>query len=298
MTTAFNSGSCSTNPLDSRCYCFANGPSQYYKIFDTATAEYVCCGRITLRYTSSSPNALSTNDPTDNTIYNAAQQDDPRCMGWWDGSAGNFDSITPIPVIPPAGSAWYLPDARELGNDNLPNSYGPSDQDIQLLLNQATINEVIEIPETVVLEGGTATEARCTIQGAKVYWMRYLNPNNRQIEYVQTLVCANVDTVNASAAFNQANFALFESTCTPSSTNPFVCSVPAGEITNPSTSLMGNLVMNSKMYGGGTPVTPSESGTHWYQEPWFWIMIVLLVIIVVVIVVIIFYTQSRKSLSY
>lgn len=294
MTTNFNSGICNTNPLDSQCYCFMGGPSRYYKIFDTATSSYVCCGTINLNYTSTNQNPLSTNDATKNSIYNAALLDDPRCLGWWNGSIGNFDGlvigIKDPPTIPVAGQDWYLPDSNENGLNNMPVSYGPSDNDIAVLVEQQLINSIITIPTTTLNSPGTT--ATC-ISGTQPYWMRFINPNNRQLEYVESLVCANVDTVKSSEAFNSANFALFSVIC-QSGTPSTECSVTVGEVTNVAKSTLGSLVINSKQYGGGTPTNPQTSSTPWYQQPWFYILMVVLVIIIIIVIVLVVYQEGKK----
>lgn len=295
MPTSFNSGNCNENPLDYNCFCIGGGPSRFYKIYDTASGEYICCGTVGLQSTSNYPNLLGTNDPVDNSIYNAALEDDPRCMGWWNGSdaVNRFSNIQPTPpTIPVAGKDWYLPDAETLSNGLMPPSWGPSFEDLETLQLQTYINEVITIPEYSI-EGGRS-KATCT--NSELYWMRALNPNNRSSNYIETLVCANLDTVRNSTASQQSNFALFNVNCVKLFGDN-VCELPVGQISNVGTSVVGNLVYNTANYGGSTlpQPQPAQGPTPWWAEAWFWVLIILAVIIVALIIVFVLYHKSKKE---
>jgi hypothetical protein len=307
MASTFSAGNCNENPLDFQCYCFGNGPTEFYKIFDVKTAEYVCCGGMGFLYTNNSPNLLGTNDEVKNTLYNAAKQDDPRCAGWWAGPNNeNFSGLTitdPSPlVIPEAGKDWYLPNSTSQINGTIPGSFGPSDSDRDFALQQAKINAVISIPTNSLSGSGTISSCdTSTLTENKVYWLRGINPNNRQIDYYQTLVCADAGKVANSPAATDSNFALFNVNCTQLFTgdNTNNCIVYSGEISNTSASTPSNLVFNSQRYGGNLSPVPEgteEEHTPWWASTWFWILMVIVVAIIVFIIIFVLYIQNRKQI--
>lgn len=299
MSVVYEAGNCNQNSNDYRCWCYSSDSSQDSKIYDNATGEYVCCGTFDLLATSTSPSPLDGKDKSVNTLYNFALKDDPRCMGWWNGSANNFATLG-LTNLPVPGSDFYLPDASPLVNGLMPASWGPSDTDKNIANTQSLINEVISLP-VVTIEGET-TVASCTQSSSKpnnkIYWMRYLNPNNRQTDYVETMVCADLDQVKSSAANLNSDFALFDAQCYSTVVSGvYKCTSDYGPVTDFRNTELGNVIFSSVKYGGGngpTPV-PEKKTKPIYEEWWFWFIIGMSVVVLAVIITLIVVYQKNKA---
>lgn len=303
----FTAGGCNDDPLNLNCFCFGLQSSNDLKIFTPSTRDFKCCGVVGLNATKNYPNALGTNDVTQNTILNFALLSDPECMGWFNGSSGNFpSSYTALHPLPIPGQDWYLPDSDGNTNGLMPSAYGPTTQQIQLWMNQSYINEVIYLPTSVIGGGSnssTSTTMQCPSDPSKnigAYWMRYLNPNYRSVNYNVALVCADLDVVQASQAYTSSDFALFNApTCAPSSTpGSFSCIKNVGEVTNFSEATLGSLLLTSKGYNGGFPPFPGSTSSSGGTS-YLWLIILLLCLIVVAVVITIVFIvkgyEARKS---
>lgn len=298
MSVAYEAGNCNQNSTDYRCWCFSAESSPNSKIYDNATGEYVCCGSFDLLATSTSPSPLNEKDKNTNILYNFALKDDPRCMGWWNGSANNFSTIG-VTGLPQPGTNFYLPDASPLVDGLMPASWGPSDYDKNISIQQSQINEVISLP--IITIEGAATVASCTQTTAKpnnqIYWMRYLNPNNRQTDYVETMVCADINQVKSSPANLNSKFALFEAQCSGSvEGGVYKCASSYGPVTDFQNTELGNVVFSSQNYGGGSgPIIPEKKSKPVWEEWWFWFIIGISVVLVAVIVTLIVVYQRNKN---
>jgi hypothetical protein len=252
-----------------------------YKIYDTKTAGYSCCGTVN----------FNIHNPSQVPRVSAAIQDVPQCAGWWYGSAKNFTSTDYPGTLPVPGVDFYFPE-DPISSDLMPLSYGPSDANIATVNNQNKLNQLFIIPINSV-SGNTST-LNCT--SGDLYWLRYLNPNLGQV-FATTMVCSPpLDTVKTSDIYNTGNWALFRVVCdTPIGTTG--CTTTGQIMGTPIAKNIGSSVLSTPGYTGGTIPIPEPTGE---SHVWLWILlgIVILIIIVAAIVgVIIYYKKKSKNVN-
>lgn len=298
---------CNTNPLDPNCMCSGLNRSSNYKIYSPATGTYTCCGNIGLLQTSTYPTPFTSVNTQANTIYNAAVSDYPQCAGWWAGpeiTPGVYTNFpNPLPSnpinIPVAGQDWYLPDTP-ITNGNMPPSFGPANNDIAVLMNQSTLNNLITLPVNTI--NGNGTTATCTVTSSApnmtFYVMSYLNPNNAQDNYVSTLVCADPNVLKNSPSYNNSSFAVFSANCNggvQTSGNQISCSQSIGEITEVNGNVPGNLFFASPSYKSTSNINVNPPGPA--LPSWAIIVIVVVVLVLVIGLAVYFgiYEKRRKE---
>lgn len=270
--------SCGSDPLDPLCFCFARGASNRYKIYDVETASYLCCGRIQFDISGGS-----------NEILNAAQNDDPRCLGWWYGSAANFPTQTsqPEPVV-----NFFFPDATNL-QGNMPVSYGPSSEDLAAVTRQAGLATYFSPPTTNTADNLGAIVSCNSDQ--TLYWLKYINPN-MGVNFAETMVCLDNDQLSAltsSSVYSQGNWALYSPVC-QSSTAYSCTSLVNNTLGRPLSTTVGNKVLSTPNYTGGNnlpfPTTSSSSSSTWII-----VMIIVFIIVAVAIGLILYFTLRPKN---
>lgn len=270
--------SCGSDPLDPLCFCYARGASNRYKIYDVDTASYLCCGRIQFDISNSG-----------NTILSAAENDDPRCVGWWYGSAQNFPSQTsqPLPVVD-----FFFPDAGTL-QGSMPVSYGPSNEDLAAVTRQAGLANYFA-PPTSNVTANLGTTVSCA-SDETLYWLKYINPN-MGVNFAETMVCLKNDQMSvlvSSSVYTQGNWALYSPVCQSSSANTCT-SLTNNTLGRPLTTTVGNKVLSTPSYTGGNnlpfPVTPASSSNTWIV-----VMVIILLIVVIAIAIILYFTLRPKN---
>lgn len=275
------SNNCNQNPTDPSCYCLSAGPMNKYKIFDTKTGTYSCCGTINFNlYSPSLPPPLT-----------AAIQDLPQCAGWWYGSSQNFESGNYPGNLPVPGVDFYFPEEL-VTSDVLPVSYGPSDQDLQLASEQSKLNQIFTLPTNSISENTSTV----TCGSGDLYWLKYKN-NNPGKPFAITMVCSPpLDNVRSSDIYTSGNWALFKVVCDNPSNNS--CTTSAGQIMgSPSNSNIGSSVLTSSSYTGGIPPLPVPSAEN---HTLLWIILAIVAVIIItgaIIGVVIYYKRKSKPMN-
>lgn len=291
MTTRYYTNSCSNDGLDSNCFCYGLGPSSQYKIFDVTSGSYLCCGNIPFKLDVDNPDAPITGQGA--AIKAAALADDPRCTGWWYGSAGNFDNtISPIVTLNQPVTGFFLPDASQT-NGNMPYSYGPSNQDLLNATYQASIYNYFTLPTNTSYSSNQGTTAACDV--GNIYWLNHLNPN-KGLEFVTNMVCFDTSRtadLKSNTLYNNGNWALFNANCA-NGTSPSTCNYSVGEvIAPPVSSKIGSVFLSTPGYTGGKVVPPAPPKTS--NENWIIWTILGVILLVIVVIIILYFTVFRKK---
>lgn len=282
VTNHLYSNNCNQNPSDPDCFCYGHGPSEKHKIFDIRSSKYVCCG------------VISPFLDQDNALISAAEKDNPMCLGWWNGTANNLSTISPLPA---PGTDFYLPDDTEL-QGNMPISYGPSNEDLSVLTNQAQIFALFTQPTNTIVGGnptlgGNSVTVSCP-NGSYVAWLHYPNPN-AGMPFSSTMVCSaqDVNSLKQQAIYQNGDWALFSPKCSSVTAN--TCSTSAGEImgsVNPST--VGNLIIATPKYTGGTPTPVPSDGSSDGIVIFLVVFFGLVIIIILSVLVYLYYFKPSN----
>lgn len=270
MSKAYTN-SCGSDPLDPFCFCFAMGPSQQYKIYDVSTGSYVCCGNIAFNIVGSGGNAYRS----------AAVQDDPRCLGWWYGTAENFDTTgltMPVPV-----TDFFFPDWAVTGS-NMPSSFGPTSEELGNVSTQAGLRGYFTLPENAPYNTN-GVQITCP-DGQVVEWLHYANPNQGGA-FASTMVCfdpTQTNSLKASGTYTNGNWATYKSVCGDQHT----CNVAVGQLLAPPNQV-GAVVLQTPGYTGNRVPVP-ESDESWL----LWFVLILFIIVIVVCVIVVVWLTNRK----
>jgi len=268
--SVFATNNCNENPLDPNCYCNGPDPTADIKIFDVATRSYICCGNINFAITSLTDNA---------------DKDNLKCLGWWNGSAGN---LSPVPSdLPVIGTEFYLP---SYSSTPVPVSYGPSDKIKGNITAQIALSGLFpNLPENSFT--GESSTVTCPAS-SNPYWLHYLNPNTGQ-KFITTLVCSpDFASLKTNAVFTGGNWALYNPICT--SVTSGACNFAGGElIGNPNSSTMGTVALQTPNYTGSNIVPPVPS-----YNSYDWLLVMLMVgavVLLIVMMVIAFGRWGRET---
>lgn len=272
---------CNENPLDPSCYCYGNGPSHKYKIYDMATSEYLCCGTIHFD--------LDAEDP----FSSAANLDDSRCLGWWVGSSNN--KLTTDNKIPEIGKDFYLPDDHLIqGLTSV--SYGPNDQDLASINKQSKISKLFTKPKFRI-QDSTSVVNYC--EEGNLYWLGYDNPNvGASTNFRLVCVQQNIDSLETSSS---DDWALFKPICENYGTDKCITT----GFMEPTSEFIGINVFKTNTYTGGSSYqrgvltapqqTREQTQNNSNAGMWLIMIVIILLFVVAIVVVIVWINTSNPN---
>lgn len=260
---------CNIDPTDPKCVCISREASANYKIFDVATAANVCCGTINFGVTS---------------LDEAAQKDDPRCLGWWKGTADNpVTGTIPTPI-----TDFFFPALAV--TQNMPVFYGPSSRDISVLNSFIPFSAFFTLPTNGLQ--GSQTAATCA--SGQPGWLKYLNPNQGE-KFAVSMVCVNPDftELKQSSLYSTGNWALYSPVCGIGSSSS-VCTANSGEVLRFSEASLGSVLLETPNYTGNQPL-PNPKKQNDTLLIWLCVIISVAIVIGVIVVLAFYFYPSRKS---